>query len=114
MIIELVDILIQPGQQEEFDKAIAYGINTFIAKTPGFLGYRIGKSIESPERYVLQNYWATLENHTVDFRGSQEFLQWRGVVGSFFVRPPLVEHLTILDEKSVAVPEPIPPVAENA
>ena len=38
MIIELVDILIQPGKQEEFDKAIEYGVNTYIAKTPGFLG----------------------------------------------------------------------------
>ena len=109
MIIELVDILIQPGKQEEFDKAI----NTYIAKTPGFLGYRIGKSIESPERYVLQNYWATLENHTVDFRSSQEFLQWRGVVGSFFVRPPLVEHFTILDEKLPTPSEVATPVAQN-
>ena len=113
MIIELVDILIQPGKQEEFDKAIEYGVNTYIAKTPGFLGYRIGKSIESPERYVLQNYWATLENHTVDFRSSQEFLQWRSVVGPFFVRPPLVEHLTILDEKVPVDSEPVLSVAQN-
>lgn len=100
MIIELVDILILPGKQEEFDKAIEKGVNTYIAKTPGFLGYRICKCIESPERYVLQNYWATLENHTVDFRGSQEFLQWRGCVGSFFARPPIVEHFTVLNEKN--------------
>ena len=102
MIIELVDILIQPGKQDEVDKAIIHGINTYIAQTPGFLGYRIGKSIESPERYVLQNYWATLENHTIDFRGSPNFLEWRSVVGPFFARPPLVEHLIISDEKNIA------------
>lgn len=99
MILELVDILIQPGKQTEFDKAIQHGVNEYIAQAKGFMGYQINKCIESPERYVLMNYWATLENHTIDFRGSPAFLQWRGVVGSFFARPPIVEHFTILDTK---------------
>jgi hypothetical protein len=36
--------------------------------------------------------WATLENHTVDFRGSEDFQTWRGLVGGYFVQPPKVEH----------------------
>ena len=70
MILELDDILIQPGKQAEFDQAIQHGIQTYIAPSKGFIGYRINKCIETPERYVLMNYWETLENHTVDFRGS--------------------------------------------
>ena len=100
MILELVDILIQPGKQAEFDKAILHGITEHIAPSKGFIGYRINKCIESPERYVLMNYWETLENHTVDFRESPAFLQWRGVVGPFFARPPVVEHFTILETKN--------------
>jgi hypothetical protein len=36
--------------------------------------------------------WETLENHTVDFRGSENFAEWRGLVGQYFVSPPEVEH----------------------
>ena len=36
--------------------------------------------------------WDTLENHTVDFRGSQDFKEWRGLVGHCFDGTPEVEH----------------------
>jgi hypothetical protein len=36
--------------------------------------------------------WETLENHTVDFRGSENFAEWRGLVGQYFAAPPDVEH----------------------
>ena len=36
--------------------------------------------------------WDTLENHTVDFRGSSDFAEWRALVGSYFANPPEVEH----------------------
>jgi hypothetical protein len=37
--------------------------------------------------------WATVENHTVDFRNSTDFLEWRKLVGYCFAAPPEVEHL---------------------
>jgi hypothetical protein len=36
--------------------------------------------------------WETLENHTVDFRSSEDFAAWRGLVGQYFASPPEVEH----------------------
>ena len=41
-------------------------------------------------------YWATLENHTVDFRGSPAFAEWRSIVGPFFAAPPFVEHFALV------------------
>ena len=96
MILELADIRIHPGQQAGFDEAIQRGITTIIAKAKGFQGYRVNKGIESPERYILQVFWATLENHTVDFRGSAAFAEWRAIVGPFFAAPPAVEHFDLL------------------
>lgn len=98
MILELADIRIQPGQQAQFDQAIVRGVKEVIAGAKGFRGYKINKGIESPERYILMIFWDTLENHTVDFRESEAFLQWRGIVGSFFAAPPVVEHFTLLDK----------------
>ncbi|MBQ0961832.1 antibiotic biosynthesis monooxygenase [Ideonella sp. 4Y11] len=96
MILEIADIRIQPGRQAEFDEAIQRGLTTVIAQAPGFRGFKVNKGLESPERYVLQIFWETLEDHTVGFRGSELFTQWRAVVGPFFAQPPLVEHFTLL------------------
>ena len=96
MILELADIRIQPGKQAEFDAAIKKGVETVISKARGFRGYKINKGIESPERYVLMIFWETLENHTVDFRSSPAFQDWRALVGPFFAAPPAVEHYTLL------------------
>ncbi len=96
MILEVADIRIQPGQQDAFDEAIRRGLDTVISKAKGFRGYKVNKGIESPERYLLMIFWETLENHTVDFRGSPAFGKWREFVGPFFVQPPQVEHFTLL------------------
>ncbi|MEX8519433.1 MAG: antibiotic biosynthesis monooxygenase [Leptothrix sp. (in: b-proteobacteria)] len=96
MILEVADIRIQPGRQAEFDVAIRHGVETVIAKAVGFHGYKVNCGIESPERYLLQIFWATLENHTVDFRESPAFAEWRAIVGPFFAQPPMVEHFNLV------------------
>lgn len=96
MILELADIRIQPGTQLEFDVAIQRGVEQVISKAKGFSGYKVNKGIESPERYILMIFWETLENHTVDFRESAAFQEWRAIVGPFFAGAPTVEHFTLL------------------
>lgn len=96
MILELADIRIHAGQQTAFDEAIQRGINTVISKAQGFCGFKVNKGIESPERYILQIFWDTLEDHTVHFRQSPAFTEWRAIVGPFFAAPPMVEHFDLL------------------
>jgi heme-degrading monooxygenase HmoA len=96
MILEIADIRIQPGKQQEFDAAIVRGVEQVIAHAKGYRGYKINKGIESPERYVLMVFWETLENHTVDFRESEAFQAWRAIVGPYFAAPPAVEHFSLL------------------
>ena len=97
MILELVDIRIQPDKQAEFQTALQRGLDEVITKAKGFQGYRVNHGIESPDRFILMFYWATLENHTVDFRESAAFAEWRAIVGPFFATPPSVEHFNLLD-----------------
>ena len=96
MILELADIRITPGKQAEFDAAIIRGLSTVVSTAKGFRGYKVNKGIESPERYLLQIFWETLENHTVDFRGGPLFTQWRAIVGPYFAVPPVVEHFELV------------------
>ena len=96
MILELADIRIHPGQQAAVDEAIQRGVREVISQAKGFQGYKVHKGIESPERYILQIFWDTLENHTVDFRQSPAFADWRAIVGPFFAGAPVVEHFDLL------------------
>ena len=96
MILEVADIRIQPGKQSEFEEAIQRGVSTVIARSRGMKGWKVNRSIESPERYVLQIFWETLEDHTVGFRQSPAFAEWRAIVGPFFAQPPSVEHFELV------------------
>lgn len=96
MILELADIRIHPGQQAAFDEAIQRGLATVISRAQGFRGFKVNKGIESPDRYILQIFWDTLEDHTVAFRGGPLFAEWRAIVGPFFASPPVVEHFDLV------------------
>lgn len=96
MILEIADIRIQPGQNAAFEEAIQRGIATVIAKAEGMSGFKVNRCIESHERYILQIFWNTLEDHTVKFRQGPLFTQWRAIVGPFFAQPPLVEHFELV------------------
>jgi heme-degrading monooxygenase HmoA len=96
MILEIADIRIAPGQQAAFEAAIAHAIATVASRATGMLGATVHHGIESPERYVLQIRWATLEDHTVGFRQGPLFGEWRAIIGPFFAQPPQVEHFTLL------------------
>lgn len=94
MILEVAEILIRPGENAAFDAAITRGVETVIARAKGFRGYEVQRGIEKPEQYLLMIRWDTLENHTIDFRGSPAFAEWRAIVGPFFAAPATVEHFT--------------------
>ena len=96
MILEIADIRIPPGQNAAFEEAIARGLDTVVSRAQGFKGAKVNRGIESPERYILQIFWDTLEDHTVGFRQGPLFGQWRAIVGPFFAAPPVVEHFELV------------------
>ena len=98
MILELADIRIHPGLNAAFEEAIQRGIASVASRAQGFHGAKVNRGIESPERYLLQIFWATLEDHTVAFRGGPLFAEWRAIVGPFFAAPPVVEHFELMSK----------------
>ena len=91
MITEIAQIDVKPGTEKDFEAAVAKASPLFL-RAKGGHGFELHKSIEKPPRYRLMVKWETLENHTVDFRGSEDFTAWRGLVGQYFAAPPEVEH----------------------
>lgn len=100
VILEIADIRVQPGQGDAFAEAIQRALATVLGRAQGVQGHAVQRGIENPDRFVLQIVWATLEDHTVGFRGGPLFAEWRAIIGPFFAQPPLVEHFTLVTKSA--------------
>jgi heme-degrading monooxygenase HmoA len=98
MILESADIAIQPGQNAQFEVAVTSALNNILSKSEGFCSYQLRRGIESPNRYLLHILWETLEDHTVGFRQSPLYNEWRAAIGHFFATAPSVEHFEFVAE----------------
>ena len=91
MITEIAQIDVKPGMEKDFEAGVAKAAPVF-KRAKGCHGVTLEKSIEKPSRYRLIVQWDTVEDHTVTFRGSADFQEWRKLVGHCFERPPEVEQ----------------------
>ena len=92
MILEIAQIDIKPGMESAFEAGVKQATPIF-KRAKGCSAVMLTRSHENPQRYRLFVRWGTLENHTVDFRGSADFQEWRRLVGHCFAAPPAVEHV---------------------
>lgn len=91
MVFEIADITVIPGSAVQFEAAVAAALPLFRA-APGCMSMALRKCVEQAERYQLHVQWKTLEDHTVHFRNSAAFQEWRKLAGPFFAAPPAVTH----------------------
>ncbi len=91
MILELAILDVKPGTDAEFVAAFEEAQN-YIARVEGYISHSLQKCIEKPGRYVLLVNWQTLEAHTMGFRGSPEYAEWKKLLHHFYEPFPTVEH----------------------
>lgn len=96
MVLEVADIEVRPGEEEQFVAAYR-NIRSVLSETPGCRSVRMTRGIESPSRFVLLVEWDALEAHEHDFRGTERYMQWRAAIGPHFAAPPRVEHVMDVD-----------------
>jgi heme-degrading monooxygenase HmoA len=94
-VIERAVFRIKAGDENAFEAAYAQASRLLLASS-GCHGVRMHRGIESPATYLLLVHWAALEDHTVGFRESAAFGQWRALLQEHFDGPPEVEHYTPL------------------
>lgn len=92
MTTEIARITIDPTRAAEFEAAVAKAEPLFRADG-GCTGFALQRMIEAPGTYYLVVGWISLEAHTVVFRATEAFQQWRALAGPFFTLPPEVIHL---------------------
>lgn len=96
MIVEVADFKVSAENRDAFCAAITLAASTLLAKAGGYRGHRILACRESAGRFILIVEWDSLEAHTVGFRQSPAFTEWRAIIGPFFQHAPHVEHFEVV------------------
>jgi heme-degrading monooxygenase HmoA len=91
MILESAILDVKPGQAQAFEAAMRQA-RPLIAATPGFISIAVRRCVETPSRYLLLVEWETLEAHTIGFRQSPRYQEWRMLLHHFYAPFPTVEH----------------------
>ena len=95
MITEHALLPVIPGLEAEFKVAFDEARN-IIAAMPGCRGVSLSRSLESPSSYLLLVTWERLEDHTIGFRQSAQYQQWRLLLHRFYEPFPVVEHFALV------------------
>jgi len=93
MVLEVALIDVREGSEDEFAAAYAKAYPV-LANTPGCRSVRMTRGVETPTRFVLLVEWDSVEAHLDNFRATERFQQWRGLIGPYFDGAPRVEHFT--------------------
>ena len=99
MILEVAMLEVLPNQEENFEIAFAKA-SSIISSMSGYISHQLQRCIEKQNRYILLVQWETLEAHTVGFRGSSEYQEWKKRLHHFYDPFPVVEHYEMIFENT--------------
>ena len=91
MILEAVFLFVKPDLANQFEVDFA-NASQYISSIDGYLGHRLEKCLEVDNKYLLLVDWNTLENHTIGFRTSAAYLNWKKILHNYYEPFPIVEH----------------------
>ncbi|MBD2246522.1 antibiotic biosynthesis monooxygenase [Nostoc sp. FACHB-888] len=91
MIIEAVMLPVKPGLESDFEDSFKKA-SKIISSIDGYLSHELHRCIEDQSKYLLLVRWETLESHTVGFRSSAKYQEWKKLLHHFYEPFPTVEH----------------------
>jgi len=98
MILELAILYVRDEQANQFEKDFEKA-GKYISSIKGYAGHTLQKCMEQTSKYILLVNWETLEAHTVGFRESKEYPEWKKLLHHYYDPFPVVEHYeTVIDK----------------
>ncbi len=98
MILEVAMLQVKPGLIKDFEDNFKIASDV-ISKMNGYINHELHKCIEDKNKYILLVRWETLEDHTIGFRESSEYQDWKDLLHHFYDPFPLVEHFEEINLK---------------
>jgi heme-degrading monooxygenase HmoA len=91
MILEAASLQVKAGSEPEFEEAFKKA-SVLISSMSGYSSHELHRCLEVKGKYLLLVKWNKLEDHTVGFRGSPEYQEWKRLLHHFYEPFPVVEH----------------------
>lgn len=95
MITEIAILKIKSEQNSDFERSFKEA-EKLLAGRQGYISHELLKCLEEENQYLLIIRWETLEDHTIHFRGSAEYQEWKKLLHHFYDPFPSVEHYEAL------------------
>lgn len=93
MILEAAMLQVREGMEQSFEQAFK-DASQIIASMEGYIEHELQSCLEAKGKYLLMVRWKELEDHTIGFRQSAEYEQWKKLLHHFYEPFPTVEHFT--------------------
>ncbi|WP_019913772.1 antibiotic biosynthesis monooxygenase family protein [Paenibacillus sp. HW567] len=91
MILEAAMLQVKPGLAGQFEQSFKEA-SVLIASIEGYLGHELQHCLEDDHKYLLLVKWRNLEDHTVGFRESGQYQEWKALLHHYYSPFPVVEH----------------------
>ncbi|WP_088351795.1 antibiotic biosynthesis monooxygenase family protein [Bacillus cereus] len=91
MILEAVMLQVKDGMETEYEWAFKQA-SSIISSMQGYKNHELQRCIEQTGKYLLLVQWETLEDHTIGFRQSEQYQEWKALLHHFYDPFPTVEH----------------------
>ena len=96
MIREVAQISIREDARGQFVTDLSRAVAEILPDVEGVIDFvHVGWCMERPNVYMFTIDWETLDDHLVGFRESEQFTQWRTLIGPHFDGPAVVEHFSL-------------------
>jgi heme-degrading monooxygenase HmoA len=95
MFIERAEIPVQNGMEEEFAEMMANKGTSILAGADGCSSARVGRGVETPDKFILLLEWDTVEAH-IAFTKTAEFADFVTLAKPYFAGPSNVEHFKLI------------------
>ena len=96
MILEAAVLYAKTGMEKEYEGAFRQA-SAIISSMNGYISHELQRCMEVKGKYLLLVEWESLEDHTVGFRQSSEYQEWKRLLHHFYEPFPVVEHFEKLD-----------------
>jgi heme-degrading monooxygenase HmoA len=97
MILEVAILQVKNGEEQNFERDFTIA-SQFIQSISGYVSHSLRKCIEEKSKYILLVDWEKLEDHTIGFRESEAYLEWRKLLHHYYYPFPVVEHYEMITE----------------
>lgn len=91
MILEKAVLHVKPELAGTFEVSFKEA-SQYIASIKGYVRHELHHCIEYENQYLLLVHWETLEDHTIGFRQSEAYIEWKRLLHHYYDPFPVVEH----------------------